>query len=141
MDRTNWRLGRRDVNILMIGIVNRAIAIPVCWRVLDKAQFQYQGAASRSLFPYGIRSGVPDPAAGCGVPDDPSVSLRPDFRCRGFAGGFSLLPDRAVPVFPGFPPAEAPAAGPVAGDPAFCPWLCPGACRSRNVRQTAADFV
>ena len=37
MDRTNWRLGRRDVNILMIGIVNRAIAIPVCWRVLDKA--------------------------------------------------------------------------------------------------------
>ncbi len=36
MDRTNW-LGRRDVNILMIGIVNRAIAIPVCWRVLDKA--------------------------------------------------------------------------------------------------------
>ncbi len=30
MDRTNWRLGRRDVNILMIGIVNRAIAIPVC---------------------------------------------------------------------------------------------------------------
>ena len=45
MDRTNWRLGRRDVNILMIGIVNRAIAIPVCWQgARQDGQFQYQGA-------------------------------------------------------------------------------------------------
>ena len=36
MDRTNWQLGRRDVNILMIGIVHRGIAIPVLWQLLDK---------------------------------------------------------------------------------------------------------
>ncbi len=36
MDRTNWRLGRRGVNILMIGIVHRGIAIPLLWDLLDK---------------------------------------------------------------------------------------------------------
>ncbi len=36
MDRTNWRLGRRDVNILVIGIVHRGIAIPLLWDLLDK---------------------------------------------------------------------------------------------------------
>ena len=36
MDRTNWRLGRRDVNILMIGIVHRGIAIPLLWQLLNK---------------------------------------------------------------------------------------------------------
>ena len=36
MDRTNWRLGRRDVNILMIGIVYRGIAVPLLWQMLDK---------------------------------------------------------------------------------------------------------
>ena len=36
MDRTNWQLGRCDVNILMIGIVHRGIAIPLLWMLLDK---------------------------------------------------------------------------------------------------------
>ena len=36
MDRTNWQLGRRNVNILMIGIVHRGIAIPVLWQLFDK---------------------------------------------------------------------------------------------------------
>ena len=36
MDRTNWQLGRRDVNILMLGIVHRGIAIPLLWQLLDK---------------------------------------------------------------------------------------------------------
>ena len=36
MDRTNWQLGRRDVNILMIGIVYRGIAVPLLWQMLDK---------------------------------------------------------------------------------------------------------
>ena len=84
---------------------------------------------------------APDPEAACGVPDDPSVSSRPDFRSRGFAGRVALLPDRAVPVFPGFPPAGAPEAGPLSGDSAFRRRLCLVACRSRNARQTAADFV
>ena len=87
---------------------------------------------------HGLKERLP---AGCGVPEDPSVSSRPDFRCRGLAGRIVFLPDRAVPVFPGFPPAEAPEVGPLAGDSAFCPWLFPGACRLRNARQTAADFV
>jgi len=36
MDRTNWKLGRRDVNILMLGIAHRGVAIPLLWSMLDK---------------------------------------------------------------------------------------------------------
>ena len=46
MDRTNWRLGRRDVNILMIGM-STAPSPCLCWRV---HQFQYQGADSLDEF-------------------------------------------------------------------------------------------
>ena len=36
MDRTNWKLGRLDVNILMLGIVHQGVAIPLLWSMLDK---------------------------------------------------------------------------------------------------------
>jgi len=37
LDRTNWQVGRRDVNILMVAIATRRFRIPLMWTVLDKA--------------------------------------------------------------------------------------------------------
>ena len=34
MDRTNWKYGKRHINILTIGIVVKKVAIPIAWRVL-----------------------------------------------------------------------------------------------------------
>lgn len=37
MDRTNWRWGKKDINVLMLSIVYKGIAIPLLWRLLPKA--------------------------------------------------------------------------------------------------------
>ncbi len=37
LDRTNWKIGAVDLNILMLSIVYRGIGIPVVWTVLSKA--------------------------------------------------------------------------------------------------------
>lgn len=39
LDRTNWKIGSRDVNILMLMVVTRWFRIPLIWTVLDKAGF------------------------------------------------------------------------------------------------------
>jgi hypothetical protein len=36
MDRTNWKWGKSNINILMLGIVYKGTAIPVFWELLDK---------------------------------------------------------------------------------------------------------
>lgn len=36
MDRTNWKFGRSNINILTIGISWRGTAIPLVWKLLDK---------------------------------------------------------------------------------------------------------
>ena len=36
VDRTDWRLGKSPINILMLGIVYRGVAFPVVWKVLGK---------------------------------------------------------------------------------------------------------
>ncbi len=36
LDRTNWKWGKRDINILMLAIVYRGIAIPIVWTLLNK---------------------------------------------------------------------------------------------------------
>lgn len=36
MDRTNWRWGKKDINILMLSIVYKGIAIPIFWCLLPK---------------------------------------------------------------------------------------------------------
>lgn len=36
MDRTNWKFGKTWINILVLGIVHRGVAIPVFWQVLPK---------------------------------------------------------------------------------------------------------
>jgi hypothetical protein len=36
MDRTNWKFGSTDINILMISIAYEGVAIPLIWKMLDK---------------------------------------------------------------------------------------------------------
>jgi len=36
MDRTNWKYGKININILMLGICYKGKAIPVCWSMLNK---------------------------------------------------------------------------------------------------------
>lgn len=36
MDRTNWKFGERNINVLMLGISYRNVAIPLMFRMLDK---------------------------------------------------------------------------------------------------------
>jgi Transposase DDE domain len=37
MDRTNWKLGLTELNILMLGIVYKGVAFPIVWLILPKA--------------------------------------------------------------------------------------------------------
>jgi hypothetical protein len=37
LDRTNWKVGRRDVNILMLAVITRRARLPLMWTVLDRA--------------------------------------------------------------------------------------------------------
>ena len=37
LDRTNWKFGKIDLNILMLGIVHQGIAYPLVWLMLPKA--------------------------------------------------------------------------------------------------------
>lgn len=36
LDRTNWQLGKTPLNILVLGIVYKGVAIPVLWTILEK---------------------------------------------------------------------------------------------------------
>ena len=36
MDRTNWKYGKRHINILTIGVIVNNVAIPIVWRVLPQ---------------------------------------------------------------------------------------------------------
>jgi len=36
IDRTNWKFGKANINILMIGISYKGTAIPLIWKMLDK---------------------------------------------------------------------------------------------------------
>lgn len=37
MDRTNWKHGKRHINILIIGIVVNKVAIPIAWKVFPQS--------------------------------------------------------------------------------------------------------
>ena len=37
MDRTNWRLGKTELNLLVLAVVHRGVAFPVFWSVLAKS--------------------------------------------------------------------------------------------------------
>jgi hypothetical protein len=36
LDRTNWQLGKTPLNVLVLGIIYKGVAIPVLWTILDK---------------------------------------------------------------------------------------------------------
>ena len=36
VDRTNWRLGAFDINILVIAVAHRGVAFPLVWTLLEK---------------------------------------------------------------------------------------------------------
>ncbi|MEB3291765.1 MAG: hypothetical protein VKJ24_01260 [Synechococcales bacterium] len=36
LDRTNWRFGGTDHNILMLGVCHQGVSIPLLWWMLDK---------------------------------------------------------------------------------------------------------
>ncbi len=36
LDRTNWKVGSRDINILMLALVTRRFRVPLMWVILDK---------------------------------------------------------------------------------------------------------
>ena len=36
LDRTNWKIGSVNINILMLGICYKGIALPLAWKLLDK---------------------------------------------------------------------------------------------------------
>ena len=36
LDRTNWKVGSRDINILMLALVTRRFRVPLMWMMLDK---------------------------------------------------------------------------------------------------------
>lgn len=36
MDRTNWKFGKIDINILMVGVAYKGMAVPLLWSLLDK---------------------------------------------------------------------------------------------------------
>jgi hypothetical protein len=36
MDRTNWKYGEKNINILTIGIVYGKVSIPIYWELLNK---------------------------------------------------------------------------------------------------------
>jgi hypothetical protein len=45
LDRTNWKLGKAELNLLVLGIVHQGIAYPLVWWGLDKAgNSKYRGA-------------------------------------------------------------------------------------------------
>ena len=37
LDRTNWKFGQAELNLLVLGIVHQGIAYPIVWTALDKA--------------------------------------------------------------------------------------------------------
>ncbi len=37
LDRTNWKWGKRDINILLLSVAYKGIGIPLFWSVLDSA--------------------------------------------------------------------------------------------------------
>jgi hypothetical protein len=36
LDRTNWKFGNQDLNVLILGITHQGMALPILWTVLDK---------------------------------------------------------------------------------------------------------
>ena len=40
MDRTNWKLGKNNINLLVLGVAYKGMAIPLLWKFLSKDRVQ-----------------------------------------------------------------------------------------------------
>ncbi len=50
LDRSNWKIERRDVNILMLAVATRRLRIPLMWTVLDRrVRFAISTSARSSI--------------------------------------------------------------------------------------------
>ena len=58
LDRTCWKFGRYDINILMLAIIHKGIAIPVMWDVLGRAGNSTTAQRSALLSRFCARSGA-----------------------------------------------------------------------------------
>jgi hypothetical protein len=60
LDRTNWKVGTKDINLLVLCIVTRRVRIPVLWDILDRAgtstMMQRQALLVRFMALFGMRS-------------------------------------------------------------------------------------
>jgi len=60
LDRTNWKVGARDINLLVLCIVTRRARIPVMWDILDRAgassMAQRQALVDRFIALFGTHS-------------------------------------------------------------------------------------
>jgi len=53
MDRTNWKFGKSDINILMLGVIYKKMCLPLCWILLDKG-----GSSSTSERKYLLQKAI-----------------------------------------------------------------------------------
>ena len=53
MDRTNWKFGKRPINILMLGAIYKKNCFPLYWMLLDKG-----GSSSTEERKYLLSNGV-----------------------------------------------------------------------------------
>jgi hypothetical protein len=37
LDRTNWKFGQAEINVLVLGVAHRGMAVPIFWSLLDEA--------------------------------------------------------------------------------------------------------
>ena len=49
LDRTTWEYGKSCINILVLAVVWRGVAIPVLWETLDKKGISYNRVAKNEL--------------------------------------------------------------------------------------------
>lgn len=58
LDRTNWKFGKLDINILVLSICHNGIAIPIMWDMLPKAgssnSFERQELMTRFISIFGV---------------------------------------------------------------------------------------
>lgn len=48
LDRTNWEFGRMHINILMLAVVYKGVAVPLIWKILGKKDFPDLGKKGNS---------------------------------------------------------------------------------------------
>ena len=61
MDRTNWKYGKRHINILTIGVVVNKVAIPIVWKVLPQKTKRGNSNTSQRIAIFNRLLGIMNP--------------------------------------------------------------------------------